>query len=505
MPGDLTGSSTESIAEAEQKGKQSSLFSATSQSWRKNTADSGAKKIVYIESLSRENDKLSPIFTNTHTPHQWLDAYIAYSRERSPRGYSTLHEMSGLFALSGTVAGRVRIVYGREHSTGLYFLACAKSSHYAKSTTADVARSVMEKAGLWWRFGPDMMTPQLMLSFMANPKEHQKQKNEMKGSHQKPLTRQEARKYHEGQLSWIYDEFSQKLSAMMRDSGPYAEFHGILRKFNERPKSFEYGTRSFGFERVSYPCLTLMGLTTPAELRKFGGVGGQLWRDGFFARFVMAGPSPSDIALLTPPQEDIPPVPLAVLRPLAELNQQLAFRENYNRPLPLIRMNPPLSIKNMFFEYECFLHEVGQDNQDLQASYKRLAVEHCPKFAALLAVVDKCENVEWQHAQRAIEIGERVRICLNSLYNEITTLTPTEKERRQLQKEEKVIKILHQANKPITVSEIRRKTGANAKYRMSNQELHTVLNILEANGVAKGWPKWPGSNIILWELVENAF
>lgn len=440
-----------------------------------------------------------------HTPHEWLDNYIAYSKRRSPRGYNTLHEMSGLFTLSGTVGGRVRVVHGRTHGTGLYFIGCAISSDYAKSTTVNIARAVMDKAGLWWRFGPDMMTPQLMLSFMADPKgsadENQKAEKEL--SH--PSSRRAARRYHEGQLSWIYDEFSQKLSAMMKDFGPYAEFHGILRKFNERPDSFEYGTRTFGFERVTYPSLTLMGLTTPAELRKFGGIGGQLWRDGFFARFVMAGPSTSDTPQITPPEDDIPKIPYNVIEPLATLNQRLGFRKSYHDPIPVLRMNPTLEVKQMFYQYELFLHEMGNNKDDLKPSYKRLAVEHCPKFAALLAAVDGLENVEERHALRAIEIGERVRFGLDSLYDQLTTLTPTEKEYRQNQKEDKILRILLKAARPITFSEIRRKTGSSAKYRMSNQDLSSILNVLENNGVVQSMPKWPGSTVSLWEVVENAY
>ncbi len=426
-----------------------------------------------------ESQSSDYLYQNRHTPHYWLDNYIEYSKKRSPRGYSTLHEMSGLFALSAAVGGRVRISYARWHSTALYFIGCAHSTHYAKSTTANVARAVLDKAGLWWRFGPDMMTPQIMLSFLSDKEDIEDDNDKKKNN---TMSRQEARKYHEGQLAWIYDAFSQKLKSMMKDSGPFAEFHGILRKFNENPESFEYATRAYGFERISYPCLTLLGLTTPDELRQFGQSGGQLWTDGFFARFLMVGPSPSDKTVLTPPRK-IPPVPLEVIKPLSQMNQWLGFRDSHDKPLPIIYMEPPDEVNNQFYQYELFLHEKCLES-DLSASYKRIAVEHCPKIAALLAACDGCVNVEMRHAYRAIEIGERVRYGLDSLYKQLTTYTNTERQKHQNQQEEKIINILRKATKPMTVAQIRVKTGNSPKYRMSNQDVVSTLVTLSDSGVA---------------------
>lgn len=437
------------------------------------------------------------LFTR-HTPHYWLDQYIQYSKERSPRGYSTLHEMSGLFALSAAVGGRVRISYARWHSTALYFIGCAHSTHYAKSTTANVARAVLDKAGLWWRFGPDMMTPQIMLSFLSDKQDNDNDNENDKKKKNVP-SRQEARKYHEGQLAWIYDEFSQKLKSMMKDSGPFAEFHGILRKFNENPKSFEYATRAYGFEHISYPCLTLLGLTTPDELRQFGQSGGQLWTDGFFARFLMVGPSPSDKPKLTPPRK-IPPVPLEVIKPLSQMNQWLGFRESYDDPLPIIYMEPPDEISNEFFQYELFLHDRCQES-DLSASYKRIAVEHCPKIAALLAASDGYPNVEMRHAHRAIEIGERVRYGLDSLYKELTNYTKTERQKHQSKQEEKIINILKKATAPMTVAQIARKTGNSKKYRMSHQDVVSTLATLSDSGIATFDPK---GNKQYWRLTPDS-
>lgn len=453
----------------------------------------------FVASNKRKAEKDSPeadyIHLTRHTPHDWLDRYITYSQERSPRGYSTLHELSGVFALSAAVGGRVRVSYVRWHSTALYFIGVAHSTHYAKSTTANVARAVLDKAGLWWRFGPDMMTPQIMLSFLSDKKEGDDEDDD--NSHAQD--RQKARKHHEGQLAWIYDEFSQKLKSMMKDNGPFAEFHGILRKFNERPDSFEYATRAFGFERISYPYLSLMGLTTPDELRQFGKSGGQLWTDGFFARFLMVGPSPIDKPQLTPPRK-IPPVPYEVIKPLADINKRLGFRDGYDLPLPILFMEPSDEVNDQFYQYELFLHDRCKES-DLSASYKRIAVEHCPKIAALLAVADGCENVEMRHALRAIEIGERVRYGLDSLYADLTTYTNTEKQKRQGQQEEKITKILSKAKKPMTISAIRHKTGNSPKYRMSNQDVVSTLATLSDSGVAAFELK---GNKQYWSLIPDS-
>ena len=51
-----------------------------------------------------EDEEGTRNYITTHTPHAWLDRYIEYSRELSPRAFDMLHEAAGLWALSSAVA-----------------------------------------------------------------------------------------------------------------------------------------------------------------------------------------------------------------------------------------------------------------------------------------------------------------------------------------------------------------------------------------------------------------
>src|SRR5579883_2168778 len=97
-----------------------------------------------------------------------LDIYEAYSREASPEGYDDFHPFVGVWMFSVANARRSYLQLKRTRFYGnVMFALCADTSMFAKSTTAHVAKDVLQRAGLGYLLGPDRTTPQKLLSDMA--------------------------------------------------------------------------------------------------------------------------------------------------------------------------------------------------------------------------------------------------------------------------------------------------------------------------------------------------
>lgn len=89
-----------------------------------------------------------------------LDAYVEFSRTWSPRAYDGFHEACGLWLLSTVAARRVLLHLGKPHYTPLFIALAARTSLYAKSTTAQIAIRVLGKARLDWLLAADASSPQ---------------------------------------------------------------------------------------------------------------------------------------------------------------------------------------------------------------------------------------------------------------------------------------------------------------------------------------------------------
>lgn len=208
----------------------------------------------------------------------WLDDYIAFSRKWSPREYDDFHEACAVFVLSTVAARRVSIHMGKERFTNLYIALLARTSVYAKSTTAEIARQVLEEAGFSNLLMPDNTTPQRFISEMANPGLVAESKGNNVSLHQGC-----------GQRGWYYDEFGQQIAAMMRP-GFMVDFLTLLNQFDNTPPTIKNGTERRGMEIIEQPYLALLASLTPDSLRPFARKGSNLWGGGFLARFALACP-----------------------------------------------------------------------------------------------------------------------------------------------------------------------------------------------------------------------
>jgi len=160
----------------------------------------------------------------------WLDAYIDYSRIWSPRAQDDFHESVGLWLLSTVAARRVATDFGKRRYTSLYIALAGRTSVFAKSTTAEIAQSLLKTAGISFLLAPDDATPQAFVRSMTHT---------LPAGWVDLTTEQQAERKIKlafaAQRGWFFDEFGQKISAIMRDGGFMADFRGLLRRFDDTP------------------------------------------------------------------------------------------------------------------------------------------------------------------------------------------------------------------------------------------------------------------------------
>lgn len=356
----------------------------------------------------------------------WLDAYIAHSLKWSPRAYEGFHEAVGVWLLSTVAARRVMYNDGGEKFTPLYITLASRSSLFAKSTTVEVGLDVLRQAGLEFLLGADDATPQKFVSDMTHrvPKDFYEQS---------PEYRQliENRIAFAGQKGWFYEEFGQKVAAMLRDGGHMADFRGLLRKFDDCPPTYEYGTISRGTDMIQRPYLCLMANITPADLEKAASKGSALWSDGFLARFAMVSP-PADYRRSRarfPNERRV--APSALVKPLRDWHNRLGspavFVPEQGAETQFCTVNAtrytevgiPPEVSAARYDYLDALTDLIEQelvHNDLASSYVRLP-EKALRMAVLFASFEGLAQVELAHFARAQAITERWRAGLHNLYN----------------------------------------------------------------------------------------
>jgi len=397
---------------------------------------------------------------------QWLDDYVAYSRLWSPLAYEDFHEAVALWLLSTVAAHRVLIPFGGRQYTPLYIALVARTSLYAKSTTARIARRTLRAAGLDWLLLPDESTPQKMIQEMAGqrvPEDYEQLPEELRSRLRRGLAMA-------GQRGWFYDEFGQKLAVMQREDGPMAEFRGILRRMNDCDVSYEYGTIGRGTERVDQPYLALLANMTPADMRALAKRGSALWGDGTWARF----------AFVTPPagwersRERFPntddTIPAALVQPLRQWHERLGTptlsltalkdqkgdpigRYRIERgPLPETRCSLERAATDAYYNYFFALQDITQAHphlHDLDGNYSRFP-EKALRMAALFASLENDGRVELRHWARAQAITERWRAALHALVEQLSEAQPSQ----TVQNEEKILQLVERRG-PITARDVR--------------------------------------------------
>jgi len=388
---------------------------------------------------------------------KWLDDYVKYSREWSPRAYDGYHELCGLWILSTVAARRVGVNFGKITHTSLYFALIARSTIFSKTTTADIAIDLLRHAGLDFLLAPDSSTPQKFISDMGEklPSDYNSLKSEDK-------ERAKLRLALAGKRGWFYEEFGQQLAGMMRENGTMADFRGLLRRFDDGAETYEYATIGRGNERIKRPYLALMVNMTPADLRPYAKKGSTLWGDGFLARFALVTPPEGSRTKKRFPKKDRVP-PTELITTLRKWHERLGVpevsinllaedeAEKYTiQPGKFTKITLTDEVFEAVYNYKDSLEDILTTftNQDLDSNYARFA-EKALRMATLFASVSGSSEVTIKHWAKAQAITERWRSGLHELYNQLNTPTPSD----QAENEERVLRVVRKKGL-VTVREI---------------------------------------------------
>jgi hypothetical protein len=385
----------------------------------------------------------------------WLDDYVQFSRVWSPMSYEGYHEAVGVFLLSAIAARRVAYNFGRLRYTNLYIALVGRTSVHAKTTAAEIGIETLRQAGLDWLLAPDNSTPAWLIKYMSTrslPKDYDMLTDEMKD-------RALYRALTAGQRGWFFDEFGMFLSSMMRHEGVMNDFHGILRKLDDTPPSYENATISRDHEVIENPYLALLAGITPADLMPFAYRGAAIWGDGYLARF----------GLVTPPIEVLPKgrfpnqerkIPSNLITPIRQWHDRLELPEYKigptdnlhqlsiaSKPPEILAMTP--EVHEAYYEYYEALREIVvlSNHPDLDGNYSRFP-EKALRISALFASLNNCLNIELSHWAKAQAITERWRSGLHELYSQLSTARPDKPS-----DEDKVLRTIKQ-RQPVTKREI---------------------------------------------------
>jgi len=392
----------------------------------------------------------------------WLDEYVSFSRKWSPRAYDGFHQAIGLWVLSTVAARRVYVHVGKRRFPNLYIALAARTSIFAKSTTAQIGRDTLERAGLGWLLLADEVTPAKFLWDLAGhvPPNYDRLPPE-------DYARAKARLALPSQRGWFYEEFGQQLAAMNRDGSAMADFRGHLRRFDDCPETFEYGTIARGSEILRQPYLALLANLTPADLKPLARRGDSMWRDGFWARFAFVTPHTHEPKLdRFPTGERV--IPTGLIKPLRQWHDRLGMpavsvdaefdaagkrigeftvdRQPYSPVVCAVDDD----VLEAFYTYHDALASLAaaRQEEDLDGNYARFA-EKALRIAVLLGSLANDNHIEIRHWARAQQIAEDWRAGLHALVVEINQPGPSQSERL----EDRLLCIVQKLGKP-TANEV---------------------------------------------------
>jgi len=433
----------------------------------------------YIETIPELNqDAQVPEELGGHAC-PWLDDYIEYSRKWSPRGYDGFHEVCGLWVLSTVASRRVGTILQNANHTSMYFGMIARSSLFAKTTTADIAIDLLRHAGLDFLLAPDSSTPQKFISDMGErlPSDYSSMKDDDK-------ERAKLRLAMSGKRGWFYEEFGQQLAGMMRENGTMADFRGLLRRFDDGAESYEYATIGRGNERIKRPYLSLLANMTPADLRPYAKKGSSLWGDGFLARFALVTPPEGSRTKERFPIDKRNP-PGGLVNTLRKWHDDLGIpnvtidlsaedeKDKYIiQPSKYTTIGLNEDAYEAFYQYHDSLEDIidRSTNQDLDSNYARFA-QKALRLAVLFASISGEKAITINHWAKAQSIAERWRSGLHELYNQLNTQTKSE----MAESEEKIIQTISKFQS-VTIREIGR------IHNMSSGEVRAVVLPLVQSG-----------------------
>lgn len=343
------------------------------------------------------------IHLTRHTPHKWLDAYMAYSQDCFPMVFKFMHEACGVFALSATVGGRAEVNIER-NTSGLYelknlpstplnFVSCGHDLYY-EHLTARLVEEILTETGIQDYFKINL-TPLERYTFSR---------------HRRMLKYEHFN--NNKSLVWITDKFGKKLERLTDtyhkdDSKIYwhiRENNGQLdvnRKHKEDHNG--YYISFFGSATLDQMKAVKDKLWTPHHARTWAGYGRKL--GGLLNHFVLVHPHISDASRLNLTHSFDGPAPPMVINRLKEIDKKLGYANV-----------SPISIDLPAW------HELNEYAANIfgKVPYIKafnIVQKICPKIAALLAIANDSDVIQLPHVMRAVEICEQVR-CGQDLLDE---------------------------------------------------------------------------------------
>lgn len=351
----------------------------------------------------------------------WLDAYERHSRHWSPRAAPGFHRAVGLWMLSTVAARRIRVEMGTAIYPTLFLALVARSTLYAKTTTAKIGIDGLRQAGCGHLLAADRSTPQALLRSMAGhvPADY----GSLGPDAQETLSR---RVSFAAQRGWYFEEWGGMLTQMTRKDSPMAEFHGLLRVLDDGYETFESETIQRGMEHVDNPYLSLLASATPHDLSRFLTPGAAWWHDGFWPRFALIVPLPEDLPSLTRRPVGMAHLPGALVEPLHTWHARLGIPAATIEPalnasgkptgewratlgaLPCQTLGIHADVKEAYDVYNESLLQLiinGDAPDDLEACYGRLH-DKALRMAMMLASFAGQTTITlpyWAYAQQVAE------------------------------------------------------------------------------------------------------
>lgn len=434
----------------------------------------------------------SGAFCAASTAHAapWLDAYIAYSQRASPRGLRDAHVAAGLWVLSTIAARRIVCQVGDTSVYPVLFLAMvARSTLFAKTSTANVGRHLLRRAGCGFFLTADKSTPQALIRSMSGivPSSYGAMSEEQQTATQRRLQ-------FAGQRGAYFEEWGGMLKQMQRAESPMAEFHTFLRVLDDHQESYTSETIQRGMESITNPYLAVLASATTRDLAPFMRPGSSWWHDGFWPRFAFITPQEDETPSRAHRERGGTPPPGSLIEPLHTWHTKLgipsitieAVMDQKGKPTgawnPTVAPLPQrqLSITEAVYDaYEAYndglltLLLSGDVPPDYDASYGRLH-EKALRIALLLAGFSGDTMIEirhWAYAQRIVEGWRR---NLHGIQGQIAAqeiVSPAQ------QLEHRVEEFLGRVGQA-TAREIQR-----ALWNVSSKEVAETLKNLEGVGV----------------------
>ncbi len=434
-----------------------------------------------------ESAQLSEDLSKDASP--WLDEYETFSCYWSPRGFEDFHVFVGLWVLSTIAARRVRLDFGGKKYTPLFVALVARTTQYAKSTTAKIGYEALRSAGLRWMLGADNTTPQKLLSDMAGHLP-----NSYGTMDEDDQERARRRLAFSGQRGWYYDEFGQHMDAMSKTGGIMSDFKGILRRLDDCFDESEYATISRGSEKIDNPYLSLLASLTPSDIKPYAGANAAFWRDGFFARFAFVCP-PADSRKRDRFPDGEMVIPYTLSKKLKDWHDQLGeptldVSDETNKKgdvtgykwarsaLPEQVCTLGEGVKNAYYAYSNGLDDlVDLYRLDMLAgNYGRLPMIAL-RIAMLLASLENNGVIEMRHWAKGQELAELLRKSVHTMVAEINQAEESDAS----MVENDVLAVVEKLDKSCTAREIR--NHSRVFRRLSPARFRDVLDNLVTDGM----------------------